>query len=384
MATMSYAEAATPDTGARITAKPVFIKERDFFTAKPQKEDWITHVELYKTIASHVPAEKIAGLQRVRGLWRIYMDDWDSRNDLLTSDFSLRGKQLPIYNTNPGFIRSGGVETIRIRVKNIPLSADDGQIKRALELHKCEIFSLFREKLRIDGRLTNCETGDRIVLVGPLSDPLPTSLDIGRYRATIYHRGQKDQLKCNRCLQTGHSGKECENEIVCKYCLTPGHIMSECPGIVQHETDPEQAESEHAESELDGEDGDESEGSIASGDMEVPDKTGQSVHDSTESDAMIPAKSAPVSVSATTKVSDLPAPVTNQASTKANASNKSPIKGTKQKKQNKNKNAPSTLDKYLSTTPSRKSSNLAPETRSPPTPSEEKGERPNKKQRDDS
>ena len=64
--------------------------------------------------------------------------------------------------------------------------------------------------------------------------------------------------------------------------------------------------------------------------MEVPDKTGQSVHDSIES--RIPAESAPASVSATTIVSDFPAHVTNQASIKSKASNESPVKGTEKQK----------------------------------------------------
>jgi hypothetical protein len=49
-------------------------------------------------------------------------------------------------------------------VKNIPLSADDGQIHRTLTLEGCNIEGIFREKLRVDGRLTNCDTGDRLVI----------------------------------------------------------------------------------------------------------------------------------------------------------------------------------------------------------------------------
>ena len=92
--------------------------------------------------------------------------------------------------------------------KNIPLSADDGQIKRALELRKCEVKRLYREKLRVDGRLTNCETGDRFAIISFIDTPLPTSMEVGRYRAAVYHKGQpNDRLKCGKCLQTGHNDK---------------------------------------------------------------------------------------------------------------------------------------------------------------------------------
>jgi hypothetical protein len=52
-------------------------------------------------------------------------------------------------------------------VKNIPLSADDGQIHRYLPLKGCKIQGLFRERLRVKDKLTNCETGDRLVKTHP-------------------------------------------------------------------------------------------------------------------------------------------------------------------------------------------------------------------------
>jgi hypothetical protein len=70
-------------------------------------------------------------------------------------------------------------DTIRNKVKNIPLSADDDQIHRTLTLEGCNIEGIFKEKLRVDGRLTNCDTGDTLVISKPLPHPLPRSLQIG-------------------------------------------------------------------------------------------------------------------------------------------------------------------------------------------------------------
>ena len=187
----SYARAAASERETRTTAKPLFIKESDFFDSKPSKDEWILHSELYKEISKHVPAGSISGLQRVRGLWRIYMEDFETRNALLTSDFALRGKSLTIYSQNPG--SNFSENSVRVRIKNIPLSADDCQITRALEVRNCRISSFFREKLRIDGRLTNCENGDRIAIIETPESPLPTKLTIGRYTASIYHKGQRDE-----------------------------------------------------------------------------------------------------------------------------------------------------------------------------------------------
>ena len=365
----TYADVATPKV-ERTTAKPVFIKERDFFSSKPSKDQWITHVELYKAISTHVPAENIAGIQRVRGLWRIYMDDTESRNNLFTCDFALRGKELNVYDTNPAFFRrnihtGSYVQTVRVRVKNVPLSADDGQIKRALELQKCEIVSMFREKLRIDGKLTNCETGDHIVIVGPIESPLPSSLSIGRYNASIRHQGQiNENIKCNRCLETGHSSKDCENDVVCKACHTPGHIMSECPNV-----ELENEESEEAESQSDTGD---SEDEATQGDIEqsVTDSVTDSAADSGTPDAAV----APSEANAD-----------NTSNIKSASTSKSPKAIKQNKKSGKNekkhqKQGP--ITKFLNTTPSRKSTNLTPDTRSPLSPLEERGERPNKRPKD--
>ena len=192
----TYAEAATPQV--RNTTKPIFIKEIDFFGVKsPPKDDWISNVELYKALALVVPGEHLAGIQRIPGgLWRIYLDNYESRNSILSHEFAFRGKTIPVYGSNPNVRFLKGYHglpldpTLRVRIKHIPLSADDGQIKRALELAKCEIIKLYREKLRVDGRLTNCETGDRIAIIKEIDTPLPTFMQMGKYRAGIYHKGQ--------------------------------------------------------------------------------------------------------------------------------------------------------------------------------------------------
>ena len=120
---------------------------------------------------------------------------------------------------------------VRVRIKNIPCSADDGQIQRALEFNHCVVHTLFRERLRVDGRVTNCQTGDRIAICDPIPNPLPKTLFIGKYKAVVLHRGQVDtrtNIKCNKCLQEGHKSYECPNDWVCRTCGGSGHKASYC------------------------------------------------------------------------------------------------------------------------------------------------------------
>ena len=100
----SYADIVTPQQ----TAKPVFINERDLFgNQKPQKEQWLTDIELYGILGRVIPHEQIRGLQRIpNGLWRIYTDTNEARESLLyEGNVTIREKEIPIYGINPGSMR---------------------------------------------------------------------------------------------------------------------------------------------------------------------------------------------------------------------------------------------------------------------------------------
>ena len=145
------------------SVKPIFILESDLFgDTKPNPQHFLTHTEIFKAMAKHIHVKHLIGLQRVRGMWRIYLDEMDTKESLLSKGFSLRGKSLQLYTTNPRISNLQGFDSLRVRVKNVPLSAGDDQIIRALEKCKCKIRSHYRERLRIDGFLTNCQTGDSI------------------------------------------------------------------------------------------------------------------------------------------------------------------------------------------------------------------------------
>ena len=109
------------------------------------------------------------------------MDNTEDKITLIVEGLNLRGKWVPLHTQNPRNPQRFRPDAIRIKVKHIPLSADDGQVHRTLTLEGCSIEGIFRGKLRVDGRLTNCDTDDRLVICKPLPHPLPRSLQIGKY-----------------------------------------------------------------------------------------------------------------------------------------------------------------------------------------------------------
>ncbi|CAG2247625.1 CNBP [Mytilus edulis] len=165
------------------SVKPVFILETDLFgEVKPSPDQYLTHLELYNSIDSCIPKSHLKSLQRVR---------------------------------------------------------DDGQILRAIENEgKCTVHKLNRERLRVDGLLTECQTGDRILFCDPLEKPLPRFIRIGKYRAMVFHKDQMPSTKdnqlnlvCNKCYQNGHKFRDCQNDWVCKQCKLPGHKQADCPSF---------------------------------------------------------------------------------------------------------------------------------------------------------
>ena len=219
------------------TVKPVFIKESDIFGLKnPPKEFWVTHVELYKSIGSVVKPQCIRGIQRINKMWRIYLDNDNDRLKLLTEGMTLRDKSIPFYNYNP---RNPVFDSklVKVRVQRIPLSADDGQIERAISIRGIEVLNITRERLRVDTKLTNCETGDRLILCKKFQKPLPKTMKIGKYLARVVHYGQPkdtDVFLCSKCLEHGHTVQNCNNAWKCRKCNQSGHKMMDCPEFLAH------------------------------------------------------------------------------------------------------------------------------------------------------
>ena len=92
--------------------------------------------------------------------------------------------------------------------------------------------------MRVKGKLTNCETGDRLVKCKVLKKPIPRNLQIGKYLGKMFHSGQPEfqnrnpderAKTCHKCLKPGHLIYECPNDWVSRKCEQSGHKMIDCP-----------------------------------------------------------------------------------------------------------------------------------------------------------
>jgi len=52
----------------------LFMSEKKLFGDRiPTREEWLKHEEMYESISKIIEPTHITGLQRVRGMWRIYV-----------------------------------------------------------------------------------------------------------------------------------------------------------------------------------------------------------------------------------------------------------------------------------------------------------------------
>jgi len=128
---------------------------------------------------------------------------------------------LKLLGTNPG--RPDGEHTVRIRVKNIPLSVDDGLITRTLILKELDVVSEMREKRRVNGRLTNCETGDRLIVVkaSTVTSSLPRNIKRDAHYIFQQVVNISNERICGIQMQTRHG---LPLFIVCVY-MTANHDL---------------------------------------------------------------------------------------------------------------------------------------------------------------
>lgn len=224
-----YAEktAPRPDAFLPTGPKPVFLREND---VQDTDKKALTGEELYIALAKGGKRDKIAGIQRIRSLWRIYLTCPKERIRLISNGLGVRGAIAPVYDLNP-FTREKEDNLTRVTIKDIPLSVDDDVIRSELQARKSEVVgSIIRQKLRVNGQLTSCLNGDRVLYIRPPSQPLPRKLVfVSSFVARIYHLGQPLSATCSKCLQAGHHVSTCTNDVRCRQCKESGHIQSACP-----------------------------------------------------------------------------------------------------------------------------------------------------------
>ena len=216
---------------------PVFIVNNELpaFDKKP-----FTTAELCAAAEIVCGFNSIDGAQRIGSLWRIYPHKKESRAKLLVQGLTLRGIQVRTKGQNPFLVKqslngqhnehSQEIPATKLTIGNVPLSFSDEELLQAVKQLDVNVQSkLIHERDRnADGKLTHWKTGRRFLFITVPKEPLQKSVQIGPFKASLYHKEQKSALQqkeaeCKKCLLKGHGAWECKNPIKCNQCFSDGH-----------------------------------------------------------------------------------------------------------------------------------------------------------------
>ncbi|XP_033097675.1 uncharacterized protein LOC117101745 [Anneissia japonica] len=240
---------ATTNRSNEQNVKPVFIKDDDI---RKKEEEYLKEEDIYFVLNTVMNCDHLVGLQKVKNLWRVYIDDHSERVKVITSGLNIRGKHVNVHDVNPYL--SGEIST-RILLKDIPLSVRNQEITDALRKLGCNILGEVQYvKFRIKGKLSRFLNGDRAVFVEPFKDSLPRFLKINNFNARIFHKDQKDANKCFECGLPGHRANGCPKKlekIKCHTCNRTGHMARNCKEMIQLDDNTPTSLNDKASSETD-------------------------------------------------------------------------------------------------------------------------------------
>ena len=181
-ATMTNHERSRQDPNTR--GKPVFVKHRSVPESldKPLYAD-----EMFKNLVKVIPSIDIKGIQRIGGLWRLYIANQNERIKLISNGMNIRNTSVSVFDMNP-FFPNGREDTLKLLIKDIPLSVHESVIIDEMERRKCKVIGkIMFQKLRVDGKLTECMTGDCIVYIEHITSSLPRLVTFGPFKRRVFH-----------------------------------------------------------------------------------------------------------------------------------------------------------------------------------------------------
>ena len=206
---------------------PLYIKAE----LVPEKCNVVELCEACERVSGH---GSIDGATLLNRLWRVLPFNEVSRAKLLIDGISLNGKHLQFEGKNP-FLHpsgSGEAQTTKLIIKNLPFSYSQAAVERNLIKEGFKLrgkMTWMKGRNRRTGHLSDFRDGRRAVFIDLPTGKVNQTIMMGSFRARIEYPEMK--TTCYRCLQEGHTARNCTGEEVCHSCRKPGHRKDQCPGF---------------------------------------------------------------------------------------------------------------------------------------------------------
>ena len=105
--------------------EPIFIRNADM------PEEDTAPITVYEALSNSFGATNIEGIQRIAGLWRIYMKNKAKRLDIITKQtVVINEKHVRLYDENPFNNNQKNEKRDKLTVRGLPLSVNNDEIKQ--------------------------------------------------------------------------------------------------------------------------------------------------------------------------------------------------------------------------------------------------------------
>ncbi len=187
-----------------------------------------TDLDVCLAAADIVGAENVRGAQRIRNLWRIYVNNATARNKLLSCGIDLGHQHIGLMNETPYSITNSS-RTIKITLYDVKIHISNEYLEQQLKAKGVRLVTKIKYSHIKDsnGKVTPFQNGERFGYADythTSSHPLPRCILVGDSPVRVKHQGQSPPSDiCSKCFLMNHSAWNCSNGYACRACKSLTH-----------------------------------------------------------------------------------------------------------------------------------------------------------------
>ena len=172
-----------------MAVSPLFVKHSSL---TPPSSGFIKGIDICYALEKVSGSDTVDGVQRIGGLYRIYLNNQKAREDLLINGLDFNGCNVSLLAHNPFSVSDTGKPTTKIVIGGVPLSVADSEIERVLLEQGVAMKSNLKLETYRDeeGKWTRFKTGRRFVYCEIPTLNIQPTIQIGLWRASIYYKEQ--------------------------------------------------------------------------------------------------------------------------------------------------------------------------------------------------
>ena len=161
-----------------------FVSNRDI---RQSEEDPVSGLEIGIAIKDLCGDGSCIAVQKWHGTWRLYTKSGTARNTIILHGLTIRGNTVTVYHKNP---QKAEQDSVKLLFGKVPFSVSSDAFASAIKEAGATLLSGVKDEQYRDknGKLTSIKSGRRFVYIVNPSTPLPDTVNVAGFRASVYYR----------------------------------------------------------------------------------------------------------------------------------------------------------------------------------------------------